>query len=158
MAIRIPARTYYDTLEDYILRVNEFDYSSPDVDAFKAILNSDIEPQHLDRCILWYNSFDPTLHDRQAVWDVPIRNARPVYLQDVKVRKNREYDEETHATLRKLAEKGNEPPPKTQKERDARHIALMKELDPERYEQYQKERQTPKKRSFWPFGGKTRKH
>ena len=55
--IRLPARTYYDTLENYIYKINEFDYSKPSFESFKAILNSDIEPQHKE-CILWYNSFD----------------------------------------------------------------------------------------------------
>ena len=158
MEIRIPARKAYDTLEDYITRINKFDYSSDDMNAFRAILNSNIEPHHLERCILWYNSFDRTLHDRQPEWDVPVRRAQPVYLQDQREIARKKYDEETHAILRELAEKGNPPPAKTQKELNARIIANMKAEDPERYAEHLKGRPT-KKRSFLSvlgFGGTRR--
>lgn len=153
MAIRIPARQPYDTFHDYKTQINEFRDSSPDMDAFRAILNSNIEPRHLERCILWYNSFDPTLHDRQAEWDVPVRHPRPELVIDAEERKKRKYDEETHEYLRQLAEKGN-PPPKTQAALDASYIAHMKEHEPDKYEGYLKkvrERQSKRAWSFNPF-------
>jgi len=168
MTIRVPARTSYDRLEDYIYQINHFDYSSPSFDAFKAILNSDIEPQHKEQCILWYNSFDQTLHHRQAEWDKPqMHSSERIFLEDTEERDARladeKYRKETHAINRELWSKGNPSPPKNEKERTERHMAALR-ADPERYADYLRAN-TPKvtehkskKRKFWPFGGKTRKY
>ena len=165
--IRLPARTYYDTLENYIYKINEFDYSKPSFESFKAILNSDIEPQHEEQCILWYNSFDQTLHDREAEWDVPPRySSEREFLEDTDIRDARiadeKYRKETHAINRGLWEKGNPPPPRNEKERTERHMTALK-ADPEKYAHYVRGNEKPKytkrrKFSLWPFGGKTRKN
>jgi len=166
--IRLPARTNYDTLEDYIYQINHFDYSSQSFDAFKAILNSPIEHHHLEQCILWYNSFDQTLHHRKAEWDKPFKRAREErYVIDTDAEAARIADEkyrnETHAINRELWYKGNPPRPKNEAERTEMHMAALR-ADPERYADYLRankpkvtEHKSKKKFSFWPFGGKTRK-
>ena len=165
--IRLPARTSYDTLDDYISAINGFDYSSPSFESFKAILNSDIEPQHIEQCILWYNSFDQTLYHNQSTWDIYRRPlGKPIYLEDSYEREAREAEEreriEGHKARRIDWERGNPPPPRNEKERTERHMAALK-ADPERYAHYvrgnkEKPKSTKRRKfSLWPFGGKTRK-
>lgn len=133
--IRVPARTDYDTLEDYIYQINEFRYSSQSFDAFKAILNSDIEPQHKEQCILWYNSFDQTLHHRDAEWDVPFKRAREDrYVVDAEAEAERiaELREaaETHRINDELSSKGNYQGPLSMKERTKREIEYYEARHP----------------------------
>lgn len=133
--IRVPARTDYDTLEDYIYAINKFRYSSHSFESFKAILNSDIEPQHKEQCILWYNSFDQTLHDREAEWDVPFkrpRENRRLVDVDAEAERIAEIREaaETHRMNEELSSKGNYQGPLTMKERTARERKYYEERHP----------------------------
>jgi hypothetical protein len=168
--IRVPARTYYDRLEDYIYQINHFDYSSPSFDAFKAILNSDIEPQHLEQCILWYNSFDQTLHHRQAEWDIPFKRAREeryVIDTDKEAKRLAELEEalETHRINRELASRGNDQGPLTMEQRIKNRKQFLKMYHPEEHARNEaalelekkKKPQTLFQKLFGRTGGKTRR-
>lgn len=164
--IRLPARTSYDTLDDYIHAINGFEYSSPSFESFKAILNSDIEPQHIEQCILWYNSFDQTLYHNQSKWDIYKRpRGEPIYLEDSYEREAREAEEreriEGHEARRRSWYDGN-PVVKTMKERTDRERTHYESRHPgtnARNEAALKESKK-KKTSFWKRwlgSGKTRK-
>ena len=166
--IRVPARTPYDTLEDYIDKINHFDYSSSSFDAFKAILNSDIEPQHKEQCILWYNSFDQTLHHREAEWDIPFKRPRERRVVDADAEAERiaELEEaaETHRFNEELSSKGNDQRPLTMKERTEREISYFEKRHPgsrarneTALRELKKKKKTFLDRLLGRTGGKTRK-
>ncbi len=171
MEIRVPARTYYDRLEDYINQINKFHYSSPSFDAFKSILNSDIEPQHKEQCIFWYNSFDQTLHHREAEWDKPFKRVRDDrYVIDTVAEAKRKSEEkedlDTHRINQELASKGNDQRPLTMKERtdreiehyEARHPGSRARNEAALKELAKKKKKTLYQRLFGRTGGKTRKY
>jgi hypothetical protein len=161
--IRIPARTHYDTLDDYIAQINAFEYSSPSFDAFKAILNSPIEPYHLEQCILWYNCYDQTLHHRESEWSTSVkraRNERYVIDSDKEAARRAELATaaETHRYNEDLASRGNVQGPLTDEQRKQnRDLFLMRE-HPEEYARNQaaeaKAKATKKKTFFHRFFGK----
>ena len=166
--LRIPARTYYDTLEDYIDKINDFDYSSLSFDAFKAILNSHIEPQHKEQCILWYNSFDQTLHHREPEWNVPVKRSRDNrYVIDTDAEAKRKAEEkyaiETHIFNEGLSSKGNDQRPLTMKQRTEKAIEYRKMHHPEEHARNEAalKELAMKETSFWKRmlgrGGKTRR-
>ena len=163
--IRIPARTHYDTLDDYIEQINAFEYSSPSFDAFKAILNSPIEPYHLEQCILWYNCYDQTLHHRESEWSVPVKRAREeryVIDSDKEAARRAELEEaaETYRINKELASRGNAQGPLTMEQRKQNKALFLKMYNPEEYARNQAaEAKATKKKTFFHrmFGKGTRK-
>lgn len=130
---------HYDTLDDYIEQINAFEYSSPSFDAFKAILNSPIEPYHLEQCILWYNCYDQTLHHRESEWStLSVKRARDErYVVDSVKEAARRAElakaAETHRYNEDLASRGNVQGPLTVEQRKQNKALFLMMEHPEEY-------------------------
>jgi hypothetical protein len=149
---RVPDITNPYELEKYIYKINRMANIS---EAFKAIMNCDIIPQHKIECIRWYNSFsNPQFHHNPG-WSIPNERFRhPGMIVDADVEAKRKAEEKEKLDYHIWAHNdffnvGVETPENIRLARIKREKEQRRNIPKQTWTEWRKEKMG--------FGGKTRK-